>query len=176
MIGDVIRHFDAAWAELIADGGGFAMTEIEVRGTPMRVFSSAPPTLRSIWELAQFHGEHPYLVFEDEHYTYAEIGAQVRALAHVLRHTHGVGPGDRVAVAMRNYPEWVVAHWATVSIGAAVVGINAWWTTQELAFGLSDSRPKVLIADDERLERVIPILDELRASGTAARDRSPHRA
>ena len=160
----MIRHFDAAWAELIADGGGFAMTEIEVRGTPMRVFSSAPPTLRSIWELAQFHGEHPYLVFEDEHYTYAEIGAQVRALAHVLRHTHGVGPGDRVAVAMRNYPEWVVAHWATVSIGAALVGINAWWMPQELAFGLSDSRPKVLIADDERVERVLPILDELRGA------------
>jgi acyl-CoA synthetase (AMP-forming)/AMP-acid ligase II len=155
---------DEAWRELTAEGSGFAMSEIEVRGAPMRVYNSAPPHMRAVWELAQFHGDKTYVVFEDESYTYAEIGAQVRALAHLLRDTHGVGPGDRVAVAMRNYPEWVVAYWATVSIGAAVVGVNAWWTSQELAFGLGDSRPKVLIVDDERLERTIPVLDDLRAT------------
>ncbi|MDF2733176.1 MAG: putative fatty-acid--CoA ligase, partial [Desertimonas sp.] len=122
------------------------MTEIEVRGAPMRVFNSAPPTMRAIWELTQFHAAKPYVVFEDESYTYAEIGAQVRALAHHLRDGHGVGSGDRVAIAMRNYPEWVVSYWATLCVGAAVVGVNAWWTTQELAYGLADSRPKVLIA------------------------------
>jgi acyl-CoA synthetase (AMP-forming)/AMP-acid ligase II len=164
MISGVIRHLDEAWRELTAEGSGFAMSEIEVRGAPMRVYNSAPPHMRAVWELAQFHGDKTYVVFEDESYTYAEIGAQVRALAHLLRDTHGVGPGDRVAVAMRNYPEWVVAYWATVSIGAAVVGVNAWWTSQELAFGLGDSRPKVLIVDDERLERTIPVLDDLRAT------------
>ena len=65
---------------------------------------------------------------------------------------------------MRNYPEWVIAYWATVSIGAAVVGMNAWWTSAEMEFALADSRPKVLIADDERLQRVLPVLDALRAS------------
>ncbi|HZB42059.1 MAG TPA: AMP-binding protein [Ilumatobacter sp.] len=158
----MIRHFDDAWRELTADGAGFAMTEIEVRGAPMRVFNSAPPTMRAIWELTQFHAAKPYIVFEDESYTYAEIGAQVRALAHHLRDAHGVGSGDRVAIAMRNYPEWVVSYWATLVIGAAVVGVNAWWTSPELAYGLADSRPKVLIADDERLARVLPVLDELR--------------
>ncbi|HEX6658508.1 MAG TPA: AMP-binding protein [Ilumatobacter sp.] len=160
----MIRHFDDAWRELTADGAGFAMTEIEVRGAPMRVFNSAPPTMRAIWELTQFHAAKPYVVFEDESYTYAEIGAQVRALAHHLRDAHGVDSGDRVAIAMRNYPEWVVSYWATLCVGAAVVGVNAWWTTQELAYGLGDSRPKLLIADDERVERVLPVLDELRGS------------
>ncbi len=139
------------------------MSEIEVRGNPTRVFTSCPPNMRSVWEIAQLHGDKPYIVFEDEHFTYAEISAQVRSLAHLLRNTHNVGSGDRVAVAMRNYPEWVVAFWATVSIGAVVVGTNAWWTSSELEFGLSDSRPKVLIADDERLERALPILDKLRS-------------
>ena len=159
----MIEHFDDAWNELTADGGPFAMTEIEVRGHPMRVFDSAPPSMRSIWELAAFHGDKTYVVYEDERYTYAEIDARVRTLAALLRDRHGVGVGDRVAIAMRNYPEWVVGYWATVSIGAAVVGMNAWWTTGEMAFGLRDSGPKVLIADDERLERVLPVLDELRA-------------
>ena len=94
-----------------------------------------------------------------------------RALAHHLRDVHGVGSGDRVALAMRNYPEWVVGYWAIASLGAAVVGMNAWWTTPEMEYGLADSRPKVLIADDERLERVLPVLDGLRADGAAARHR-----
>ena len=161
--GPVIEHFNAAWDELTSEGGPFAMSEIEVRGIPMRVFDSAPPTMRSLWELAGFHGDKTYIVYEDERYTYAEIDAQVRSLAHRLRDEHGVGVGDRVAIAMRNYPEWVVGYWATVSIGAAVVGMNAWWTTQEMEYGLADSRPKVLIADDERLERAVPALATLRA-------------
>ena len=158
----MIEHYDAAWNELTAPGAQFAMTEIEVRGAPMRVFDSAPPTMRSFWELAAMYGDRPYIVYEDERYTYAEIDASVRALAHLLRDRYGVDHGDRVAIAMRNYPEWVVAYWATVSLGAAVVGVNAWWTAAEMTYGLSDSQPKVLIADDERLERVLPVLDELR--------------
>lgn len=160
----VIEHYDAAWDELMAEGSPFAVTEIEVRGNPMRVFANSLPNMRALWELAALNGDKPYLVFEDEHYSYAEIDAQVRSLAHLLRERHGVGSGDRVAIAMRNYPEWVVAYWATVAIGAAAVGMNAWWTSQEMAFGLGDSSPKVLIADDERVERVLPHLDELRAS------------
>ena len=65
---------------------------------------------------------------------------------------------------MRNYPEWVIAYWATVSIGAAVVGMNAWWTSTEMEFGLADSRPKVLIADDERLERRCRFSTRVRAT------------
>ena len=158
----MLDHFDAAWNELVAPGTGFAMDTIEVRGVPMRVFSAAPPTMRAVWELAQLHGDKTYLVYEDERYTYAEIGARVRAVAHWLRDEHGVGPGDRVAVAMRNYPEWVVSYWAIASLGAALVGMNAWWTPKEMAFGLTDSRPKVLIADDERVERFVKVLDEVR--------------
>ncbi|HWL43084.1 MAG TPA: AMP-binding protein [Ilumatobacter sp.] len=159
----VLEHFDAAWNELVAPGSGFAMETIEVRGVPMRVFPAAPATMRAVWELAQLHGDKTYLVYEDERYTYTEIAARVRCLAHWLRDEHGVGSGDRVAVAMRNYPEWVISYWAVASLGAALVGMNAWWTPKEMAFGLGDSRPLVLIADDERVERALQVLDEARA-------------
>jgi acyl-CoA synthetase (AMP-forming)/AMP-acid ligase II len=159
----VIDHYRAAWNELTAPGAPFAMTDAVVRGVPMRVFVTAPPTMRTLWEMSAAHAAKDYIVYEDERYTYAEIDVQVRALAHHLRDVHGVGSGDRVALAMRNYPEWVVGYWAVVSIGAAVVGMNAWWTGQEMEYGLSDSRPTVLIADDERLERVLDHLRALRA-------------
>lgn len=138
------------------------MSEIEVRGIPVRVFDAAPPSLRAVWELAALHGDRDYIVYEDERYTYPEADAIVRSLAHTLVDVHGVGSGDRVAIAMRNYPEWVFSYWAVISIGATCVGMNAWWTTDEMKYGLTDSRPKVLIADDERVERVLPVLDDLR--------------
>ncbi|CAN5612171.1 class I adenylate-forming enzyme family protein [soil metagenome] len=163
-----VAFLQEAWAELTGEGGAFATVDADVLGLPMRVFASAPPSMRSIWELAAGHAERTYLVYEDEHLTYAEVGAQVRALAHHLRTEHGVGSGDRVALAMRNYPEWVVGYWAIVSLGAAAVGLNAWWTTPEMAHGLSDSRPIVLIADQERIERLRPVLSELRATAPLA--------
>ena len=150
---------------MAAAGGQFEMTDITVRGIPMRVFKNAPPTMRAFWELTAGYADRDYIVYEDERYTYGEVAAQVRALAHLLRDTHGVGVGDRVAIAMRNYPEWIITYWATVSIGAAVVGMNAWWTTEEMEYGLSDSRPKVIVADDERVERVLPVLEGLRSAG-----------
>jgi acyl-CoA synthetase (AMP-forming)/AMP-acid ligase II len=159
----VIDHYLAAWEQLTAPGSMFAMTETEVRGIPMRVFEQAPPSMRSVWELAAGYGDRAYVVYEDERYSYAEVDARVRALAHHLRDAHGVAEGDRVAIAMRNYPEWVIGYWATVSIGAAVVGMNAWWTGPEMEYGLADSRPKVLIADPERVARVGPHLAALRA-------------
>jgi acyl-CoA synthetase (AMP-forming)/AMP-acid ligase II len=159
----VMHHYLAARQELTAPGSPFAVSEIVVRDVPIKVFTSAPPNMRAVWELTAFHAGKDYVVYEDERYTYAEIDAQVRALAHHLRDVHGVGSGDRVALAMRNYPEWVVGYWATIAVGAAVVGMNAWWTPTEMAYGLTDSRPKVLIADDERLERVLHVLDEVRA-------------
>ena len=158
----MIEEYTEAWNELIAPGAQFAMNEIEVRGVPIRVFESAPPSMRSVWELAVGYGDRDYVVYEDERFTYAEADANIRALAHHLVDL-GVGQGDRVAVAMRNYPEWVFSYWAIVSIGAACVGMNAWWTADEMKYGLADSRPKVLICDSERLERVAPSLDELNA-------------
>ncbi|MGB3412620.1 MAG: class I adenylate-forming enzyme family protein [Microthrixaceae bacterium] len=151
-----------AWAELTEPGGAFEVQETEVRGIPMRLFKSALPNMRSLWEMAALHGDKTYVVFEDEHYSYSEVDAQVRSLAKYLD-SLGIGRGDRVAIAMRNYPEWVIGYWAVVSIGAAVVGLNAWWTTPEMEYGLADSRPKVLIADDERLATVGPALTQLRA-------------
>jgi acyl-CoA synthetase (AMP-forming)/AMP-acid ligase II len=161
----VTDHYRSARQELESPGGPFATREVIVRGTPVREFVSAPPHMRAVWEAATAHGDKAYVVYEDERYTYADIDERVRALAHLLHDTHGVRRGDRVAVAMRNYPEWVVSHWAVLSLGAAVVGVNAWWTSEELHYGLSDSTPKVLIADDERVARVLPVLDSLRERG-----------
>ena len=112
--------------------------------------------MRAVWAMSAAHGDKDYLVYGDERYSYADAHARVRALAHCLRSEHGAGPGTRVAVSMRNYPEWVLAHWAAMSVGAAVVGMNSWWTRPEMEFALEDCEPVALITDGERLERLGP--------------------
>jgi acyl-CoA synthetase (AMP-forming)/AMP-acid ligase II len=148
----MIEHYLAARNEITGPGSPFAVTTEVVRGVALKSFAAAPPNMRSMWEMSAAHGDKDYLVYEDERFTYNEVHAMVRKLAQHLV-AQGVGSGTRVALAMRNYPEWVAGYWATISIGAAAVGMNAWWTAPEMEYALNDSAPLVLIADDERLER-----------------------
>ena len=142
-----------AWAELTAPGAPFEIAEIEVRGARIRSFKNAPPSVREVWLSTLPFAERDYLVYEGERFTYAQAHAQVGSIANWML-AHGVKPGDRVAIAMRNYPEWMLIYWAACCIGVAVVGMNAWWTAPEMAYGLKDSAPKVVFADAERIARI----------------------
>lgn len=139
--------------ELTGPGGAFEIVEAEVLGNRIRTYKNAPASVREVWLSTLEFAERTYLVYEDERLTYAQAHEQVNAVAAWL-FAQGVRPGDRVAVAMRNYPEWMLIYWACVSTGVAVVGMNAWWTTEEMAYALDDSQPKVLFLDSERIDRV----------------------
>lgn len=154
------KELSETWDALIAAGSPFEITEVEVRGNPIKTFAAAPPTLRDVWLLSAQFADKDYLVYQDERITYGEAHRRVASIANWLQ-AQGVGVGDRVAIAMRNYPEWLLSYWAVTSIGAAVVGVNAWWVGPELEYGLNDSAPKVLIADQERLARALEHLDAL---------------
>jgi long-chain acyl-CoA synthetase len=147
------------WNELTAPGAPFEITQVDVRGVPVKAFAGAPPSLRALWLGSVAHGDKDYLVYEDERWSYEDAHREVNAIAGWLAE-QGVEPGDRVAIAMRNYPEWMLAYWATVSMGAAAVGINAWWTGPEIVYGVQDATPKVMICDAERLERFLPHASE----------------
>ncbi len=153
---ELVEDFNAALASLTGPGAPFGWTVQEVDGVPVRLYDNAVPDMRAVWAMSAAHGDKDYLVYGDERYSYADAHTRVRALAHSLRNDYGVGPGTRVALSMRNYPEWVLSHWAALSLGAAVVGMNSWWTRPEMEFALEDSEPAVLIVDGERLERLGP--------------------
>ncbi len=147
-----------ATATLTAPGQGFEMETLTIRGVETRTWKQAPATLRSVLELSALHGDQTFLVYEDERITFAEHFRRASGLAHTLIDRFGVRPGDRVAIAMRNLPEWVTAFWAAIAAGAVVVPLNAWWTGAELAYGLSDSGTTVVFVDEERRERIRPHL------------------
>jgi long-chain acyl-CoA synthetase len=143
-------------ATLTAPGSMFEVEAAEIRGITIKVWKSCPPSLRSILELSQLHGEATFIVYEDERYTFAEHFRRAARFARALHADLGVRPGDRVAIAMRNLPEWSVAFWGAAAAGAVVVPLNAWWTGPELAYGLSDSGAKVVVVDDDRNDRIAP--------------------
>ena len=148
------------WGELTAPGAPFEISTVQIRGNPTRAFATGPATVRDLWLASAAFADRDYLVYDEERITYAEAHRQVASIANWLR-AQGVQPGDRVAIAMRNYPEWLLAYWATIAMGAVVVGVNAWWVGRELVYGLTDSSPKALICDQERLERVLEHRDEV---------------
>ncbi|HET9691048.1 MAG TPA: class I adenylate-forming enzyme family protein [Acidimicrobiales bacterium] len=156
-----------ALQHVLATNPAFALDHVEVRGVPWRVYRNAPASMRAVLESTAEFGDRPFLVYEGERWSFAEHLRTVTGLA-ARWHGLGVGKGDRVAIAMRNYPEWVMAFWAAQAIGAVVVPLNAWWTADELAYGIRDATPSLVVADGERAE-VIAGLDGLGADVPAGR-------
>ena len=115
-------------AFLTAPGSPFEMETVNIRGVDIRTYKNAPATLRDIFALSEAWAGRDYMVYEDERVTFAEHTKAVKKFANVLTEKYGVKKGDRVCLIMRNYPEWSVVFWATVSIGAIIVPLNAWWT------------------------------------------------
>ncbi|MEH6590929.1 MAG: class I adenylate-forming enzyme family protein [Halioglobus sp.] len=146
------QELKSSWDELTAPGQLFEIETIEVRGSPMLSYKLAPASLRDIWLGSAAYQSREYLIYGDERCSYTQAHEFTASIANWLS-AQGVKPGDRVAIAMRNYPEWMLAYWAVVSMGAVAVGMNAWWVPHEMQYALEDSAPKVLICDKERLLR-----------------------
>jgi long-chain acyl-CoA synthetase len=149
-----VRTIAECNALLTAPGAKFEMEEATVNGVSLRFYKNAPQTIRNVVLNSKEWGERELIVYQDERVTYEAHYKAVAHLAHRLRDDFGVKKGDRVAVIMRNYPQWPVAFFATLMIGAIATPMNSWWTGDELEYGLSDSGAKVAIIDVERLERL----------------------
>ena len=145
--------YDDAVAAVTATGQRYETDEVVIDGITQTVFKNVPPSLRELFGTWAGRGDTTFIVYEDERLSFADVAERVAAAGAALVERYGVQPGDRVAIAMRNLPEWVVTFAAATSIGAVSVSLNAWWTEDELDFGLEDSGATVLVADPERVER-----------------------
>lgn len=161
-------------AALTGPGGRFELADDDVLGTRMPVFTHRQRALHEVLHASVAHADRDYIVTADRRITFAGHAAQVASLAQVLREEYGIAEGDRVAIAAANSPEWIQVFWATVSIGAVAVGFNAWWTAPELAHGLRNAEPALVVADAKRSERLagcpVPVLsmeDDVRRFLTA---------
>ncbi|HEX3454795.1 MAG TPA: class I adenylate-forming enzyme family protein [Gaiellaceae bacterium] len=160
---------------LSAAGERFEMETVEIRGRLTRAWKHAPSTLGDLLDRgAAIGGERDFLVLDDERLSHREHRDRALRLANALVDELGVRPGDRVAIAMRNVTEWSIAFFAAAYAGAVAVALNAFWNGAELAFGIGDATPAVLIADGERFERLVDhpdVFDGVPLVGTRLDDR-----
>ena len=148
-----------ALAQLTAPDAPYALTQGLINGRDCRYFANAPLTLGQLY--SENISDLTFLVFEEERLSFSEVHKRAMRLANALRTRCGITHGDRVAISMRNYPEWIISFMAVTSMGAVAVAMNALWQTDEIEYGLKHSGSKVFIADGERLQRVAPIRDQL---------------
>ena len=144
--------WDEAVAAVTGPGQVFELVTANILGNEVQVYKNAPAHLGQVFAGARAHGDKTFLVYEDERWSFITAMNHVDALADLLVNNYGIKKGDRVAIAMRNYPEWAVSFAAIVSVGAISVSMNSWWTSDEMEFALQDSGSKVLICDQQRFE------------------------
>jgi len=155
-----ISQWHAIWQQLTAAGATFEVVTPD-DGAP-RYFASAPPDLVSAVQAGRQFAERPFLVWQDQRLSYAQFYHAVDQMTAYFVRKIGVKPGMRVAIAMRNRPEWVIAFVALVQTGAIPVPLNSWGLRDELLAALEDSEPEWLICDGPRLQQVA---DRLPAMG-----------
>ena len=153
---------DEVRAQLTGPGGMFEVTTEVIDGIELKVYKNRFSCLRQVAEMGAARGEaEDFIVFGDERWSFARFANEANSVSNALAGRYGIAKGDRVAVLSANNPQWCLAFWGTVDIGAVLVGLNGWWKTDEIVFGLQDSGSRVLVADGRRYERVAEHLGEL---------------
>ncbi len=158
---DGVSQLQEAVAALTAAGAPFETEEVDIRGYRYRSYTHQPANLSQYFRLMANHRDKDLVVMGDERYTYGEGLALASQFAAALQDKFELQPGDRVAIAMRNSPQWLFAFMGTLLAGGVVVPVNSWWTTEELEYGLEDCGARVVVVDAERAQRIAPFADRL---------------
>jgi acyl-CoA synthetase (AMP-forming)/AMP-acid ligase II len=146
---------EQASAHLTLTDPRFALTDADIGGVRYRVFANAPAHLRALLDAAgPAYGERDALVYQHERWSYPRLCSEVMRLANAISAELNVGAGDRVALAMRNYPELPILFLAINALGAVAVPMNAWWSEEELAYAIGDCGARVVFADGPRHQRI----------------------
>jgi long-chain acyl-CoA synthetase len=149
-------------ARLTAPGAPFELARETIRGRECRVFAKRERSMREKVELAGRRGDTECMIYGERRISYGEFARLVWGAARSLTRDHGLARGDRLAVLSYNCPDWILALFGAVSAGGIGVGLNGWWATEEIAYGLEDSGSRFLVVDERLFPRVEPLLGRMR--------------
>ena len=149
-----------AATEITAPGQPYETRTVEVGDVNYVGFVNAPQNLRELYRQGLRFEDQDFYVYEDERYSYTEAWQLAAQVANRLIE-YGVRKGDRVGISFRNYPEWIWAFMGITSMGGVAVAMNAWWSTEEMIYGIKDSGLKTLFVDQQRFDQIKSHIDEL---------------
>ena len=151
-----------ASALLLAPGSPFEITTELVLGREVKVFKTRERSMRDKVANAAVHGAKEFLIYEDRRISFTEFVELTWGAAHTLLSEYGLGRHDRVGILAYNRPEWLVALFGVAAAGGISVGLNGWWTSEEILYGLEDSGCRFLIVDELLWERAKPLVRQVR--------------
>jgi acyl-CoA synthetase (AMP-forming)/AMP-acid ligase II len=146
---ELMQEFNAAMAQLTGPGAPYELVGDE-NGS---YYAQAPTNLVEAFAVARQHGDKEFLVYEGERRSFNDLMDEADALGAALQ-ARGIVPGDRVALAMRNYPEWMAAFIGVTSIGAVIVPVNSWGQPADIAYTVEDAGAKLALCDQQRYDGV----------------------
>ncbi|MGI9292649.1 MAG: AMP-binding protein, partial [Pseudomonadales bacterium] len=147
-------QYDAAVQQITASGAPFEVIDRVINGVTYKCYKNAPRNLPELFAPGLEFGDKEFLIYEGERWTFAQFFQQAASIGHQLVNAYGVKKGDRIALAMRNYPEWMTAFVAVTSVGAVAVPLNSLGQAKELEYGLTDAGASIVICDQQRLDHI----------------------
>jgi long-chain acyl-CoA synthetase len=166
---DILTRLQQASDLLLQSDGSHRITTALIDGVELRVYANAPSSLREAMNAGRVHGDKTFIVYEGERWSFDRFFAEADKIGALMASRYGIVKGDRVAIAMRNYPEWMIAFMAIVSIGAIVVPLNSWGQADELKYGLTDAGAKLVFCDQQRLTYIGAALSDLNIEAVVVR-------
>ena len=162
-----------AITDVTAPGQPYETRTVDVGDVSYIGFVNAPQNLRELYRQGLRFDDRDFYVYEDERYSYVEAWRLAAQVANRLIEC-GVSKGDRVGISFRNYPEWIWAFMGITSMGGVAVAMNAWWSTEEMIYGINDSGLKTLFVDQQRFDQIKSHIDELNLTVVTVRtERQP---
>lgn len=149
----------------------FALKETVIDGRPCRDFAENYQCLTQLYHCFSDFPDNELVVYEGERLTYQDAARLAAGLAVNLTSLHDIGPGDRVALALPNSSDWIIAFIAITSIGATPALINARSSEEELEHCISTTHC-VFAFSDRPLPLDIPAIGSRETWGELAQDAS----
>lgn len=152
MPSELDQRYDAVLAAVTGPGGRVVVGE-DAQGR--RKVANFPTTLPAFFKaFCALNGQAEGVIAGEERLTFAELDRVSDDLARALIARHGIAKGDRVGIAMRNCPSWIVAHMAILKAGGISTLLNGWWQSAEMSHALELTEPSLIIADEPRAKRI----------------------
>lgn len=150
-------------AQVFGPGGEFELGQISWECAGRKVqglgFVSPPETLAEVYDNSfAEHANNEFLVYKDERLTfkYVQNDAEIEQMLYAK---FGVGFQDRILLSSRNYTEWPTTFIASTAYGASIVPLNSLLQTDDIAYAIKDSQPRLIVVDEEQLKKILPIME-----------------
>ena len=152
------ERMDRVMTAMTGAGGPLALGSIDRFGVTLPTIAAAPPSLAAYFaHFCAQHADVPFLVSGEERLTYGEVHAEATRVARALVGGFGVAKGDRVGIAARNSPSWIVLYMGILMAGGVATLLNGWWQSEEFAASIADVDCRLVFADAPRTKRLAAI-------------------